>query len=185
MSEKLMDTEEAKRQGYHVTPGGQQWSTAPRKPVDKSRWKPCHACSRLIPVVEVRGDRIVEVRTASQRPSDPDSTVIEEGLSRLVESVEPAATWSYVCPFCGHGQVGTPGDSPDSQAKAACHECGAELGDSFQCRECSFPRGWMTVQCRYCGARQAVHAPHWVDHCDLFTLECVKCESRFDSPCIC
>src|SRR5262249_4634306 len=147
MSEQLMDTEEAKRQGYHVTPGGRQWSSAPRQPVDKSRWKPCQACSRLIPVV--------------------------------------AGTCSYVCPFCGQGRVGTPDDSPDSLAQTACHECGAELGDSFQCRKCSFPRGWMTVQCPYCGARQAVHAPHWVAHCDLFTLECVKCESRFDSLCIC
>ena len=102
MSEQFMDPEEAKKQGHHPTPGGLQWSPAPRQPVDKSRWKPCHACGRLIPVVEDWVTRIVEVRTAGQRTTDPDGTVIEAGISHLVESVERAGTWTYVCPYCGH-----------------------------------------------------------------------------------
>src|SRR5262245_65000283 len=123
MSEPLMDPEEAKRQGYQATPGGLQWSPAPRQPVDKSGWKPCHACGRLIPVVDDWVTRTVDVRTAGQRTSDPDGTVIEEGVLHLVESVERAGTWTYVCPFCRHGHVETPGDSPETQAQAACHEC--------------------------------------------------------------
>ena len=43
----------------------------------------------------------------------------------------------------------------------------------------------MTVPCPHCGNRQPVYAPHWVVHCDMFTLECVKCESTFNSLCIC
>src|SRR5262249_50407422 len=80
-SEQLMDPEEAIQRGYHVTPGGQQWSPNSKQPVDKSRWKPCRACSRLIPVVEDRITRLQEVRTAGQRTSDPDGTAIEEGVS--------------------------------------------------------------------------------------------------------
>jgi hypothetical protein len=184
-SGQFMDPEKAKRRGYKVTPGGLQWSPGPRQPVEKSHWKPCHACGRLIPVVEDWVTRTVEVRTAGQGTSDPDGTVIEEGVSHPIESVERVGTWTYVCPFCGHCHVGTPGDSPDLRAQEACHECGTHLGTAFQCPKCSFPRGWMTVQCPYCGNRQPVNAPHWVVHCDMFTLECVKCESIFDSLCIC
>jgi hypothetical protein len=184
-SEQLMDPEEAKQRGYHSTPGGQQWSPNPKEPVDKSRWKPCRACGRLIPVVEDRITRISEIRTAGQRTSDPDGTVIEEGVSYSVKGEESTCTWTYVCPICGHADVGTPGDSPDLRAQAACHQCGEELGASVQCPKCTFPRGWMTVQCPYCGNRQPVYAPHWVVSCDMYTLECVKCESRFDSFCIC
>ena len=150
MSEPFMDAEEAMRQGYNVTPGGLQWSQVPRQAVDKSRWKPCHACGRLIPVVR-----------------------------------DSAGTWTYVCPFCGDGHVGTPSDHPDARAQATCHECGTDLDAASQCPKCSFPRGWMTVQCPYCGNRQPVSAPHWVVHCDMFTLECVKCECIFISLCIC
>lgn len=182
-SGQLVDPEEAKRQGYQVTPGSWQWSPAPRQPVDQSRWKPCHACGRLIPVVEDRVTRIVEVRTAGQRT--PGDTVIEEGVTYPIQAVDPAGTWTYVCPYCGHCHVGTPGDAPDIRAQSACHECSADLGASFQCPNCSFPRGWMTVECPYCGNRQPVFAPHWVAHCDMFALECVKCESLFQSNCIC
>jgi hypothetical protein len=185
MSEHFIDPEEAKRQGYHVTPGGLQWSPVPRRPVDKSNWKPCCACGRLIPVVWDWVTRRVEVQTGGQRTTDPDGTVIEDGISHPVESVERATTWTYVCPFCGHCQVGTPGDTLDLRAQSTCHECGTALGTAFQCPKCSFPRGWMTVQCPHCGNRQPVDAPHWVVRCDLFTLECVKCEYVFNSFCIC
>jgi hypothetical protein len=185
MPEQFMDPEEAKRQGYHVTPGGLQWSPAPQRPVDKSRWKPCHACGLLIPVVKDWVTRITEIRTAGQRTWDPDGTVIEEGVIHPITTAETAGTWTYVCPFCGHCHVGTPSDSPDIRAQAACHECGTDLGTGFQCPKCSFPRGWMTVQCPYCGNRQPVYAPHWVVHCDAFTLECVECECVFNSLCIC
>jgi hypothetical protein len=184
-SEDFMDPDEAKRLGYRVTPGGLQWSPGPRQPVDKSRWKPCDSCSRLIPVIEDWVGRIVEVRTAGQRTGDPDGTIIEEGVTYPIYDWEPAGTWTYVCPFCGHCHVGTPGDSPDLRAQMACHECGTDLGSAFQCPKCSFPRGWMTVQCPNCGNRQPVNAPHWVVCCDMFTLECVKCESVFESLCIC
>jgi hypothetical protein len=184
-SGQFMDPEEAKRLGYEATPGGLQWLPGPRQPVDKSRWKPCHACDRLIPVVEDWVTRIAEVRTAGQRTSDPDGTVIDEGVSHPIETVERAGTWTYVCPFCGHCHVGTPGDSPVLRAQKACHECGTDLGTAFQCPKCSFPRGWMTVPCPYCGNRQPVNAPHWVVHCDVFLLECVKCECVFSSLCIC
>jgi hypothetical protein len=149
-SGQFMHSEEAKRLGYDATPVGLQWSPGPRRPVEKSKWKPCHACGRLIPVETERAD-----------------------------------TWTYVCPFCGHGHVGTPRDHPDVRAQARCHECGTDLDAAAQCPKCSFPRGWMTVQCPYCSNRQPVYAPHWVVHCDMFTLECVKCESTFASLCIC
>jgi len=181
----LIDPEEAKRRGYDVTPIGLQWSPAPRRPVDKSAWKPCHACGQLIPVVEDRVTRVVEVRTAGQRTRASDDTVIEEGGTASRETVEGAGTWTYVCPFCRHCHVGTAGDSPDLRAQTTCHECGTDLGSAYQCPKCAFPRGWMTVQCPYCGKRQPVNAPHWVVSCDMFTLECVKCEAVFVSLCIC
>jgi hypothetical protein len=185
MSEQFIDREAAKRQGYHLTPVGLQWSPAPRQRVDKSRWKPCQACGRLIPVVEDWVTSVANVRTAGQRATASDGTVIEPGVWHPVEAVERAGTWTYVCPFCRHCQVGTPGDSSDLRAQTACHECGTDLGTAFQCPKCSFPRGWMTVQCPHCGNRQPVNAPHWVEHCDMFALECIKSEYIFISLCIC
>ena len=138
----------------------------------------------LIPVVEDRVTR-VEVRIAGQRTGASDDTVIEEGGTAPRETVKGAGTWTYVCPFCRHCQVGTASNSPDLLAQTACHECGTDLDATPLCPKCSFPRGWMTVQCPYCNNRQAVCSPHWVVRCDMFTLECVKCESRFDSLCIC
>ena len=155
----------------------------PRRPVEKSGWKPCHACGRLIPVVEDRSTRVVEVLTSA--PRTPDGTVIEDGVCYPTEPVEGPGPQTYVCPHCGHCHVGTAGDSPDLRAQTACHECGTDLGAADQCPKCSFPRGWMTVQCPYCGNRQPVYAPHWVAGCDMFTLECVKCETAFASLCIC
>jgi hypothetical protein len=161
MSDQFMNREEAKWQGYQETPSGLQWSPARPQPVDKSHWKPCSACGRLIPV---------EGR---------------EGVSNPIESSEGVGNWTYVCPFCGHCQAGTHRDSQDLRAQTACHKCGTQLGTAFQCPSCLFPRGWMIVKCPYCGKRQPVNAPHWVVHCDMFTLECVKCECCFYSLCIC
>jgi hypothetical protein len=194
-SENLIDPEVPRQPPYDETPGGYlQWPPAPRRPVRKSRWKSCHGCGRLIPVsvdwvvptVEV--ETAPEVATARRRtsdPNDPHPTVIEEVTQDAVQTRRPAGTWTYVCPFCGHCQVGSPDDSPDIRAQTACHECGTALGAAFQCPKCSFPRGWVTVPCPFCGNRQPVYAPHWVFHCDMFTLECVKCEAAFDSYCIC
>lgn len=185
MSEPLLDPEEAKRRGLQLTPGGFQWSPGVRLPVNKSGWKPCHACGRVIPVVEDYVTRVSEVRTGGQRTSDPNGTVIEDGVSYAVRTVERTGTSTYVCPSCGQCQVGTPGDSRDLRAQKTCHECGTDLGAAFQCPRCSFPRGWMTVTCPHCDSRQPVNAPHWVVGCDLFTLECVRCECVFSSLCIC
>jgi sarcosine oxidase delta subunit len=101
----FMVPEEAKRRGYKETPGGLQWSPALRQPVDRSHWKPCHGCGRLIPVTEDWVTRTVEVRTAGQRTSDPDGTIIEEGVSHPIKSVERLGTWTSVCPYCGHCHV--------------------------------------------------------------------------------
>ncbi len=180
----FMDPEETRQQGYHVTPGHLQWSPPSRHPVDKSDWKPCHACGRLIPVVQDRVTRIIDVQAADQGTSDTGRAVKKEGI-HPTQAVERAGTCRYVCPFCGHCHVGTPDDSQDTRAQTACHQCGTDLGASFQCPKCSFPRGWMIVQCPYCSNRQPVHAPHWVVGCDMFTLQCVSCESTFDSFCIC
>jgi hypothetical protein len=149
-----------KRHGYHRLPSTSQSPTRPR-PVDKSKWQVCGGCNRPIPA---RQDRL--------RRSD--GTLVEAG------------TWTYVCPFCGHCHVGTPEDwNPDIKQQTRCHECGAELGDAYQCPKCGLPRGWMHVDCPYCGNKQPVCAPHWVVWCDAFHLECVRCESAFDSICIC
>jgi hypothetical protein len=186
MSEPILDPEEARRRGYQVTPGFLQWSPPGlRRPVDKTTWKPCHACGRLIPVVGDRVTRVVEVRTAGQRTHDPDGTIIEEGVTYPIYKTESAGTWTYVCPFCGHGHVGTPSDHPDVRSQVTCHGCGTDLSAASVCPKCAFPRGWMTVQCPFCSNRQPVYAPHWVVHCGMFRLECVKCESTFDSYCIC
>lgn len=94
-------------------------------------------------------------------------------------------TDTYVCPHCGHSHVGVEDWSDNVRRQATCHVCETELGENYQCPKCSYPRGWMRVDCPFCGNKQPVNAPHWVVGCDLFTLECVKCESQFISLCIC
>ena len=97
---------------------------------------------------------------------------------------------SAVCPFCG--LVGEDGpekmnciqrDGPCKGCRS-CFACGREF-EGRRCPACGFPRGWMTVGCPYCAARQAVFMPHWGDHCDVFTLGCARCEALFTSLCIC
>jgi hypothetical protein len=161
MSEPFMDREEAKRRRYHATPGGLQWSPAPRQRVDKTRWQTCDCCGRQVPAVK---DWLLQ----------PDGTL------------QPAGTCTYVCPYCNYCHVGTPQWwNDDVKCQEQCHECGTGLDDAYQCPQCGFPRTWMRVTCPYCGNKQPVSAPHWVVHCDVFTLECVHCESVFCSLCIC
>jgi hypothetical protein len=95
------------------------------------------ACCRRLPRKPmVSGTRLVEIRTAGQRTSDPDGTVIEEGVTYLIEIAESAGTWSYVCPFCCHCHVGTASDCSDIRAQMNCHECDTELGAANQCPKC-------------------------------------------------
>jgi hypothetical protein len=180
-----MDSEDAKRLGYDVTPTGLQWSSAWWQSVDKSRWQTCDVCGQLIPVVEDWVTRSEEVRTENPGKYKSDGTDIEPQETQPIKNSKRISTWTYVCPFCGHGHLGTPGDCPDLRAQLTCHECGTDLGADFQCGKCSFPRAWLTVSCPYCSNRQPVYAPHWVVHCDMFLLECVKCERVFRSLCIC
>ena len=112
--------------------------------VNKANWKPCESCGRNIPV-------------------DVDWLSNEDG--KCVET----GTWTYVCPFCAHSHVGTPQRGRDIEAQRTCHECGAELGEHYQCPNCSLPRGWKRVDCPLCGNRQPVFMPHWVDWCDRLT----------------
>jgi len=147
-------------QAYYHLPGSRQWSPRARKPVDKTKWKPCEGCARPIPV-------------------ELDMVMTTDGR------IEEANTWTYVCPFCSHCHVGAPSWDQDTKTQETCHECSTKLGELYQCSNCSFPRGWMRVECPYCKNHQPVLAPHWVDHCDLFHLECVQCESVFISFCIC
>ena len=148
------------RSTYYELPGTRQWSPGAIERVDKTKWKRCEACERSIPV-------------------DHDGLTGADGF--LVD----AGTWTYICPFCSHCHVGTPVWNQDTKRQQTCHECGTELAEHYQCPQCSFPRGWMRVNCPYCGNRQPVCAPHWVAHCDLFSLECVRCEKVFYSLCIC
>jgi hypothetical protein len=97
---------------------------------------------------------------------------------------------SAVCPFCGLVAEDGPEamsciqrDGPCRGCRS-CFACGVEF-EGRRCPTCGFPRGWMTVSCRWCSACQAVFMPHWGDHCDLFTLACARCEALFDSLCIC
>ena len=153
------DERSASPQGYHRLPGSLQ-SQMPPRPVDKGTWRQCARCGASTPVVK---DRRIQA----------DGTLEETG------------THTYVCAHCAHCHVGTPTWTADDERQTHCHECEAELGDAFECPQCSFPRGWMRVRCPYCSHEQPVHVPHWVVHCDVFHLECVKCESAFDSLCIC
>ena len=107
-----------------------------------------------------------------------------EGLNGL-DSVRETGTVTYVCSRCDHAHVGTPSWTGDAKRQTRCHRCDAELGDAYQCPKCSYPRGWMRVSCPYCSNEQPVHAPHWVVHCDLFRLECVKCGGLYQSLCMC
>jgi hypothetical protein len=184
-SAPFIATEQAQRLGYHSTPGGWQWSPSAARPVDKSRWKPCDGCGRLIPIEKDFVLRLVDEPFRDRRAVDPDATLVEDSVTRLTEVAEPAGTFTYVCPYCRHCHVGTPSNSADDRSQSECHECGESLGAAFQCPKCSFPRGWMTVRCPNCRNRQPVSVPHWVAHCDMFHLECVRCECTFDSGCIC
>lgn len=152
------DTPEAQR--YDAFPGSRQWSPGPRMAVDKATWKPCEGCGRHMPVAL---DWLID---AKGQPQD-------------------TGTWTGVCPFCGRCQVGIPTWFPGANRQVKCHECGTSLGESYQCPNCSFPRGWMRVNCPHCGKPHPVLAPHWVDCCDTFRLECAHCEEVFMSLCIC
>ena len=44
------DPEQAERLGYTETPNGMQFCPGPREAIDKSKWKPCHACGHPISV---------------------------------------------------------------------------------------------------------------------------------------
>ncbi len=145
---------------YHRLPGTIQWTPRAPAPVDKAEWKSCENCNRLIPVT------VDDARTTDGRIENDNSC-------------------TYVCPFCSHCHVGALSWSKEFPKQKTCHECGAALGESYQCPQCSFPRGWMRVTCPYCNNRQPVLAPHWVDLCDTYRLECVRCESVFVSLCIC
>ena len=145
---------------WHRLPGSRQWSPGVPRPVNKAAWQSCAGCGRSIPVMK---DWLVGADGQPQR----------------------TGTWSAVCPFCAQCQVGTPGDDPSDQRQKTCHECGTNLGDKFQCPQCSFPRGWMRVKCPSCQKPHPVLAPHWVDGCDTFRLECAHCETVFVSLCIC
>jgi len=147
--------------GYFQLPGSRQWSPPPAipNPVNEAGWKPCHACGRKIPVVM-------------------DET-LEDG------QIKSFGTWTCVCPFCGASHVGTPVWSEEKKRQEKCHECDAAVGELYQCPTCWFPRGWMRVDCPNCGKPHPIFAPHWVDSCDTFHLECVHCKSEFVSLCIC
>jgi hypothetical protein len=125
-------------------------------PVHRSRWQPCHACARPIPVVMHLGSRVA-----------PPTVV---------------TAISYVCPHCHATQLGRDlsGDPYDT-----CHVCEATLGDALACPGCGILRYWTVVACPRCGARQPVKALHLGSGCDVFTLECVACEQIFYSLCIC
>lgn len=150
---------EARRHGYHELPISFQSPTA-RRPVNKSSWVTCERCRRLTP--------------ADHAGEKADDAAWETGELSF-----------YVCAFCGHVHVGRQPDSDDIRAQKRCHECGTELSDAYQCPRCLFPRGWKSVHCPYCENQQPVFMPHWVVLCDVFHLECVACESQFDSLCIC
>lgn len=151
---------EAPGPGYHRLPLTLQ-SPTPRVPVDKTTWRPCARCGRHTPVSEDR---------------------IQDAAGHLAKS----GTATYVCPFCGHCSVGTPETWNDNRLhQEVCHHCGTRLSEAYQCPGCGFPRGWTEISCPYCGSRQPVDAPHLVIHCDMFRLQCVKCESEFESYCIC
>jgi hypothetical protein len=151
---------EWREHGYHQLPSTLQSATR-RESVDKGNWQICGGCGRQVPVVE-------------------DWSMQANGTRSKI------GTYTYVCPFCDHSHVGTEQQwNQDLSAQVACHSCGTRLRDAYQCPQCQYPRGWMRVNCPYCGNEQPVFAPHFVLGCDMFTLECVHCESRFISLCVC
>jgi len=153
-------TKQLEEHGYHRLPATFQ-SPTPRRPIDKGKWQTCSGCGRRIPVVD---DLIME----------------SDG------SLSSPGTFTYVCPFCSHCHIGTQMRwNEDLAAQKACHSCGTELSKDYQCSKCEYPRGWRRVSCPFCGNEQPVFAAHFVVGCDLFILECVECESRFVSLCIC
>jgi hypothetical protein len=92
-------------------------------------------------------------------------------------------TWSYVCPHCAATQIGSL--ETDVDAQDACHACRAALGDLPACASCGMLRGWAVVRCPRCGHGQAVCTPHLASMCDVFRLQCVRCEIVTRSLCIC
>lgn len=152
--------EELKNEGYHQLPLTFQSPTSP-EPVDRQKWQACDSCGGQIPVAY---DYVVRSNDTLSRPG----------------------THTYVCPLCSHCRVGTPMHwDKDLADQETCHACRARLADQYQCPECGYPRGWMRVNCPHCGNQQPVFAPHFAVGCDVFTLECVECESKFVSLCIC
>ena len=153
-------TKELEERGYHHLPATFQSPTL-GQPIDKGKWQTCSGCGRQIPVVD-------------------DLAMQSDG------SLSTPRTFTYVCPFCSHCHVGTRMRwNKALVAQKACHSCGTGLSKDYQCSKCGYPRGWMRVSCPFCGNEQPVFAAHFVAGCDLFTLECVECESRFESLCIC
>ncbi len=155
----MAENDDLRNEGYDRLPATWQSPSLPRS-VNKACWHECQQCGCPTPV------------QADWQPQ-PDGTVAKTGTS------------TYVCAHCDHCHVGTPRWSEDAMAQQHCHNCGTALEDAYQCPKCSYPRGWMRVQCPSCSHLQPVYAPHWVVHCDAFHLECVKCENAFDSLCIC
>jgi hypothetical protein len=157
----------AKPRSYDRLITTMQWSS-PGAPVDKSNWRPCHACGVSIPVsVDYRYKRSYVGRRRSH-------TII------------PTGTITYVCPHCCATQIGAERlhdefNTPQTQ----CHVCEQPLGDSLACPSCGMLQYWTVVGCTTCGARQAVSVPHLTDHCDVYTLQCVACETIYHSLCIC
>ena len=139
-----------------------QWlrSLLPRRAsiprANKASWQLCEACRRSIPVT-------------NHQPGTP---------------AEPLR-FTYVCPYCSHCHVGKELRDEEIKAQVVCHECGTALGGAYQCPRCSFPRGWLRMTCPYCEHRQPVFAPHWVNECDMFVLECVRCKSVSGNRCWC
>jgi hypothetical protein len=136
-------------------------------PVDKSHWRPCHACGVLIPV-------------------DVDYRFKESYRPERSNEVVPTGTVTYVCPHCCATQIGAERlYNPYHTPQTHCHVCEQPLGDSLGCPNCGMLQYWTVAGCTTCGAKQAVEVPHLTDHCDVYTLECVACETVYYSACIC
>ena len=137
------------------------------QPVDKEKWRNCEACGRLIPVNEDR-----KLGAPSLHPG--------------WRTLEPAGTCTYVCPFCGHGHLGTLEEwTGNVVEQVACYGCDAPLDGADQCSQCGYPRAWARATCPFCEKEQPVYMPHWASQCSFYNLDCVHCELRHDSPCIC
>jgi hypothetical protein len=144
---------------YDRLPASRQFYPGARRPVNKQNWRRCVKCDRATPVW-------------------PD-VVVEDGQLRQL------GTYSYVCGHCGDCHAGAPTTEESLRRQVACFECGTNLEGKEQCPKCGFPRGWMQVKCPNCQYEHPVYMPHWVDRCDTFILECVKCEQSYVSLCIC